>query len=143
MKLRVSTLCVLILALSGLGWRAATPPVGAGLSAADVRRVMSPLPDLPEEIQALQMFPMKGGVNAASVLTDSQAEGWQLFVFEITARRRLKIRWKSGPLGDSFAVSSGSALRSYPLGASRESSFQVVPRTFVRTSSRCCSTCRA
>lgn len=62
------------------------------------------------------MFPANGDVNAAAVLTDSHAEGWQHFVCEIAARRKLKIRWKSGPLGNSFAVSSGSALRGYPLG---------------------------
>ncbi|MGH9734655.1 MAG: hypothetical protein ACRD8A_08715 [Candidatus Acidiferrales bacterium] len=56
-------------------------------------------------------------------MTDSTEGGWQLVVFRVGLNGNAKLKWKSGRLADSFAVSSGDELGTPIIGGEQVVTF--------------------
>lgn len=79
-----------------------------GLSVAQLQKLTHSLPPLHGRIQAFRLFRDDSpSVNAAAILTAGKKSGWQLFVFRAQPDGKAALKWKSGKLANSFAVSSG------------------------------------
>jgi len=82
-----------------------------GLTVDEFKGLADSIPKLPGQIQSVVFFRESGGPikNAAfAILGDA---GWQIIIFEHKGGARFEVKWRSGPLDDSFRVSSAGALR--------------------------------
>lgn len=124
MKLKMLSTCLAICLASVICANSSdgeNPSGDTGLSANQFRNLADSLPPLPGTIQAVQFLRRDGfWINRAAVLTQGKDSGWQIFLFHVESHNNFVLEWRSGKLGDSFAVSSADQLQAYDVGASEQ-----------------------
>jgi len=88
----------------------------SGLSRTEFRAFADSLPELPGRIRAMSFLRESGEEAGIAVATSGEHSGWQLFVFDSSDGAKFRLEWKSGRLGDGFAVSWPGALKAFNFG---------------------------
>jgi hypothetical protein len=124
MKLRIVSTCLTaLLVLGAYGSLSARSHrfEHAGLSASELQNLVNALPPTPGTIQSIEFLRSDGfSIDRAAILMQLRDSGWQILVFYLKENGQFSPEWTSGPLRDSFAVSSSRAFRTVTVGTAEQ-----------------------